>query len=208
MSALVTPRLLFLHVPKTGGTWVQVALKAAGVRGETIWTRLGPGSRGHATLVEARAFTDRFTFAFVRHPLDLYRSRWAGAMRDGWPENRMLHGMRSDDFPTFVRQVIERHPGFLTKRFEDFTGPRNAPISFVGRYESLVDDLVRALKQAGEEFDESALRAHSPANRNDYTKHQAHYDRALAEQVIESEHGAIQRWYAGDPLPARFVRQP
>lgn len=207
MSALVTPNMLFLHAPKTGGTWVTVALQAAGVSYERVWTRLGPGSRGHATLREAVAFNDRFTFAFVRHPLDLYRSEWANEMRVGWPENRQLHDLRSDHFPTFVSRVIERHPGYYSKRLAQFTGPPDAPINFVGRHESLVDDLVRALSLAGEEFDEVGLRAVPPANRNDYTRHHAKYDRALAERVIESEQEAIQRWYANDPLPAHVLEQ-
>jgi hypothetical protein len=87
-----------LHIPKTGGTWVTLALQVAGVPCEIVWTRLGPGSRGHATLAETRAYSDRFSFAFVRHPLDLYRSRWAANENDGWPMNRFLHGARSDDF--------------------------------------------------------------------------------------------------------------
>ena len=69
----------------------------------------------------------------------------------------------------------------------------------------MVDDLVRALALAGEEFDEAGLRAVPPANRNDYAKHHAKYDRALAERVVESEWQAIQRWYAGEPLPVRAL---
>jgi len=206
MSALVTERTLFLHTPKTGGTWVTVALKAAGVSYDRIWTRLGAGNRGHPTLAEAAAFRDRFTFAFVRHPLDLYRSFWADNMRVGWPTNRPFYDLRSDDFPTYVNRILARHPGFFSQHLEEFTGPPEAPIPFVGRYESLRDDLVRALALAGEEFDEAGLRAVPPANRNDYAKHQAKYDRALAERVVESERQSIQRWYAGDPLPARVLK--
>jgi hypothetical protein len=207
MPTLITPRMLFLHVPKTGGTWVSAALAAAGVEFAPLWTRLGPGSRGHATLEQCRAYRDdRFSFAYVRHPLDLLRSRWAGSMRDGWPENRLLHAARADDFATFAERVVARYPGFMSRRFEEFTGPADAPISFVGRYETLVDDLVRALEGAGERFDEAAVRGQAPLNRNDYTNHQAVYDLPLARLVAESEHVAITRWYAEDPLPARLLR--
>jgi hypothetical protein len=206
MPTLLTPRMLFLHVPKTGGTWVAAALQAGGVEYERLWTRLGPGSRGHATLEQARAHADRFTFAFVRHPLDILRSRWAGSMRDGWPESRLLHDARSDDFATFVDRVVELHPGFVGARFEEFTGPPEAPISFVGRYESLVDDLVRALDLAGEDYDLAALRGQPPANDSDYAADAALYDLPLASRVVEAEHAAIRRWYADDPIPARLLR--
>jgi hypothetical protein len=197
--------MLFLHAPKTGGTWVTVALEAVGISYERIWTRLGAGNRGHPTLLESATFTDRFTFAFVRHPLDLYRSFWADNMRVGWPPNRPFYDLRSDHFPTYVDRILRQHPGFFSEHLEEFTGPPEAQIAFVGRYESLVDDLVRALSLAGEEFDEARLRAIPPANRNDYARHHATYDRALADRVVESEQQAIQRWYAGDPRPARVL---
>jgi hypothetical protein len=78
-------------------------------------------------------------------------------------------------------------------------------IAFVGRYETLADDLVRALDEAGEDFDEEALRSYAPANRSDYGRHTANYDLALAERVVEAEQDAILRWYKDDPLPARLL---
>jgi hypothetical protein len=205
MATLITPRTRFLHVPKTGGTWVTQALQVAGVPCQIVWTRLGPGSRGHATLEQTRAYSDRFSFAFVRHPLDLYRSRWAANTKDGWPMNRFLHDARSADFPGFVDRVIERHPGFAGRHFAEFTGPAENEIAFVGRYETLVDDLVRALDAAGENYDEAALRSYAPANRSDYQRHAANYDLALAERVVAVEQDAILRWYCDDPLPARLL---
>jgi hypothetical protein len=185
---------------------VTLALQAAGVPCQIVWTRLGPGSRGHATLEQTRTYSDRFSFAFVRHPLDLYRSRWAANTRDGWPMNRFLHDARSDDFPGFVSQVVERHPGFAGTHFAEFTGPPEAEITFVGRYETLVDDLVRALDAAGEDYDQQALRSYAPTNRGDYELHGANYDLALAERVVEAERDAILRWYKDDPLPQRLLQ--
>jgi hypothetical protein len=205
MATLITPRTRFLHIPKTGGTWVTLALQVAGVPCQIVWTRQGPGSRGHATLEQTKAYSDRFTFAFVRHPLDLYRSRWAANTKDGWPMNRFLHDARSEDFPGFVDQVVKRHPGFAGKHFAEYTGPPEAEISFVGRYETLVADLVRALDEAGEKYDEEALRSYAPANRSDYVRNSANYDRALAERVIEAEQDAILRWYKDVPLPERLL---
>ncbi len=112
-------------------------------------------------------------------------------MAAGWPAGRLLDDCRSDDFATFIANVISRHPGFASRRYEEFTGPPSAEITFVGRFEQLVDDLVRALTLAGEEFNEAAVRAHAPANRNDYVEHPATYDRALAEAVVEAECASV-----------------
>lgn len=206
MPTLITERMLYLHVPKTGGTWVAAALRAAGVSYQALSTRLGPGSRGHANLEEARAYTDRYTVAFVRHPLDVYRSLWANSMRDYWPEGRQLADAPADDFATSADRLIALGPGFVSKLFTEFTGPPEAPISFVGRYESLADDLVRALDAAGEPHDEAALRAVAPVNTNDYTRHEAVYDLTLAERVARAEQESITRWYASDPIPARLLQ--
>jgi hypothetical protein len=79
MATLITPRMLFLHLPKTGGSWATAAMLAAGVpavRPEAL--------PFHATRRESSAYGDRFTFAFVRHPLEYWRSYWAYRMREGW----------------------------------------------------------------------------------------------------------------------------
>lgn len=196
MTTLLTPKTRFLHAPKTGGTWVTAALAAAGVPCQPLWMRFGSGRRGHAALEQTQAYQDRFTFAFVRHPLELYRSRWAASVTVGWPHDRALHYARSDDFATFVTRVIDHEPGYLTRHLEQFTGPPDRPISFIGRYESLVEDLVRALTEAGEDFDEVALRAVAPTNQSDYTEHRAIYDEALRQRVLGTEAGSIERWYA------------
>src|SRR5581483_7298429 len=134
MPSLLTPRMRFLHLPKTGGTWVRGALEAGGVPCQRLSTRFGGGRLGHAALEDTIAYADMFTLAFVRHPLDCYRSMWATATRAGWPNPAKLFAVRSDDFVQFMNGVLEHHPGWLSEQFPRFTGPPEAPISFVGRF--------------------------------------------------------------------------
>lgn len=206
MPALVTDRIRYLHVPKTGGTWVSQALDSAGVEFVTI-DRPSKLMRGtHAGLAQTEDFADRFTIAFVRHPLDWWRSRWATRMRTAWdPEHEIDSRACSNDFEAFIEQVIENLPGHFGERLERFIGPPSQPVDFIGRFEHLADDLVRALKQAGEPFDERALRRCEPANVNDYTQLDALYPTDLAIRLAECETSVIGRFYAADPVPERLL---
>jgi hypothetical protein len=201
VATMVTSRMLFLHLPKTGGTWVTNAMLAAGVPAERP-----PSLPFHANRVEAGEYGDRFVCAFVRHPLDFWRSYWAFRMRDGWDRESPIDVQAaSGDLNEFTNNVVERVPGAARFLYEAFVGAPGDEIDFIGRQESLADDLVSALRRAGETFDERVLRAHARANASDYALLPARYHRATAERLAESEHALIERFYAADPLPAHLV---
>jgi hypothetical protein len=153
--------LLFIHIPKTGGNWVWEAMKAGGVELEV------EGHLLHPTLRELDR-RGRFTFGFVREPSSWYASVWRFRRKLIEEENHMPGEFPDEwvllDFPDFVATVERERPSFLSSYFEEFIGPPEARIDFVGRYEALADDLVLALKRAGQEFDEEALRAIPPLN--------------------------------------------
>jgi hypothetical protein len=160
----------------------------------------------HADLADSRDYADRFTFAFVRHPLAFWRSYWGYRVREGWdPDNHIDRQAASPDFEQFINRVIEFAPGEAGATFERFVGPPGDEIDFVGRHERLADDLVAALRSAGEGFDESALRAHPQANTSDYDKAPAVYTRRTAERLAECERATIERFYPADPIPQRFL---
>lgn len=205
MPTLITPRTRFLHVPKTGGVWVTAALERAGIPCERLARPSALMAAEHAALAQTADYADRFTFAFVRHPLPWWRSLWAHRMRTGWhPEHEIDSRARSQDFREFVSLVVERLPGHLNERFCRYVGPPDAEIDFVGRYESLADDLVRALQLAGEDFDEVRIRAQPRLNANDYVAFPARFDPELAERLAESERAIIDRFYADTPI-AEFL---
>jgi hypothetical protein len=202
VSSLVTPRVRFLHVPKTGGTWVEGALRAAGVPTQPLARPDDGIVAAHATLRVTSDYAERFTLAFVRHPLDWWRSFWGYRMRTGWVEDHEIDSRaRSDDFNEFAELVTHRLPGHLTARFERYIGPPDRPISYIGRFEALVDDLVQALALAGEQFDEAALRAHQATNRNDYERYPAEYVPDVAARLAAAEHALLERFYPGEPAP-------
>jgi hypothetical protein len=207
MAALRTERMLFLHVPKTGGSYVAGALQAVlGVRPLDFSDSPDRRERnGHAGL-RSFAENDLFTLAFVRHPLSWYRSFWSYRMRRGWRmEHPLDRAARSEDFHEFVTRVAERLPGYLNLLFGEFIGSAERPIDYIGRYERLTDDLCAAL--AGESFDEQALRAREPVNATDYARHPVHYEPDAAWRLALAEHRVIERFYSHDPVPAWLLAE-
>lgn len=187
---LILPRSCFLHVPKTGGSWVKRAILAAGVpaREHAVdgYTHLGladcPPGCG-------------FRFAFVRNPLGLYRSYWQFKMTVGWDAaNELDQRCQADSFEPFVLNVLEYFPGIYGRTLQDFVGSVQSPIEFIGRYENLVEDLVQALTLAGEHFDAAAIRALPPYNVSDKRKAPAVYTPALETAVRAAEAEVFTRF--------------
>jgi hypothetical protein len=200
MTTVVTARTRFLHVPKTGGTWVVKALTQAGVPvvPPEVDNNRPQVRAGHATLADLEEYSDLFTIAFVRHPLSWWRSYWGYRMRRGWDDgqgDKIIQLARSDNFDDFIELVIENLPGHLNRLYSRYVGPPEQPISFVGRYESLTDDLVEGLRLGGEEFDEEKLRSCKPVNRSPYDRFPAEYTPTLREALLAAEHEVIERFY-------------
>jgi hypothetical protein len=191
----------FLHVPKTGGTWATQAIFAAGVGAERPATM-----PFHAGLSDSVDFADRFTFGFVRHPLDFWRSYWGYRVRTGWdPDNGLDRAVAAAQFGEFVERLLDHDPGSASRIFAAYVGPPDAEIGFVGRFERLADDLCLALRLAGEEFAEDRLRSQPRVNATDYARCPALYTPSLAASLAEAEREAIERFYAWDPLPAGLI---
>ena len=138
---------------------------------------------------------ERFKFVFVRHPVVAYQSYWRYKMGEDWdPPNPMDKKCRSGDFKTFVLNALKYFPGFCTHIYEQYVGPPEDPIEFIGKQENLVEDLITALKLAGEPFNESSIRAFPPQNVSDRTRFDATYTPELERLVREAERAAIERY--------------
>jgi hypothetical protein len=202
MPAVVNDRIALLHVPKTGGTWATHAIIQAGVHVTDPHVSEPDehyAQKGHVRFDQIAGREQLFTIAFVRHPLDWWRSFWAHRMREGWifPDHEIDSRASSENFDEFVEQVVGNLPGFCSELFERFTGPPDAPVSFVGRYERLVDDLAGALTRAGQPFDEQALRAFPPRNVGEERYLSVRYRKDLVRRLARAERAAIDRWYPG-----------
>ena len=204
--AVRTEKSIIYHIPKCGGTWVKVALQNAGLRYGATRNIAGPHpfnlKVAHATpdVVLPTAKVDRFGICFVRRPVPWYRSYWSfrsrkGARRD---EKFPADGLWSDDFDEFVNNILDVYPrGFVTTLYQYYTGADCEKVDFVGRQEHLADDLVRALVQAGEVFDEAALRATPRQNRSlRKWKRRCMLSKETQDRVASCERWVLDTFYA------------
>jgi hypothetical protein len=199
-----TDRSVFYHVPKTGGVWVKEAMRRGGLRyGRCRNRRMHHPfglKREHATpevVVEADK-TGRFSFCFVRHPEAWYRSFWAYRAKTGWLDGKFPADRCWDDlYDAFVDNVTEVYPlGFVSTLYQFYVND----VTFVGRQESLADDLVRALTMAGEEFDEEKLRAVGLRNvAGEWPKWQetCRLSAGTRGRMLWAERWALERFYGG-----------
>jgi hypothetical protein len=179
-------KIVFLHVPKTGGTWAARAMEAAGVDLRDVGM--------HADLQDLSRFEGRYRIAFVREPLSWYRSWWVHRQTFGDWKDEPLDKLGRTGFDEFLQRAMDTIPGYVTSLFEQFTGPADRQIEFVGRYERLLDDLVQALRAAGVTFDEAKLRGFPPTNVSS-REIPAECSTQTRERLKETERRAYQRFY-------------
>jgi hypothetical protein len=200
---LVDSNALFLHIPKTGGQWIEQALVACGIRTAQPRTRSGVSWRHPLPADLLGQF--EFTFTFVRHPVSWYESWWKFQatlwwnFEPGvWHPQRDLEPCASDDFSTFIRRCIEREPGYVTRLYEWYIGPPGIErVDWVGRQEALVDGVIGVLRGLSYEFDEATLRAHPWVNVSEKGAGDPVWDPTLKESIIALEAPAIRRFYGG-----------
>ena len=185
----------FYHMPKTGGTWVRKVLHSGAVSGKIV--TFNKYFSGRDTMLNRKHLPPslvtlkNFSFAFVRHPFGWYESIWKYRTRFGKWRARNNCGLTktcaSDDFNEFIDNVIAQGPyyGDLVKEFSS--------VDFMGRYENLVEDLIKALTMAGEKFDEKAIRKYGRVNSSREVK--LRYRAWQKKKLLEVERDVVNSYY-------------
>lgn len=199
-------RLLILHIPHTGGTWIKAALSSWGVGFEQA------DGLGDHNLPEAYDHPGVARAVFIRHPVTWLESMWRGH-HGGWPvdrpgtamvrerywsPNRLLGRLFGErDFEAFIRRYLEEQPGFVGRMVEWFVGPPGWPkVDFVGRQERLRDHLVELLRKSGWQGEAPPV---LPENVS--THPLPEWPAGLQERVIAAEQPLLKRFYtySADP---------
>lgn len=204
--AIQTERSIIYHIPKTGGTWVKVALKNAGINYRTPRWSAEPHpfnlKHAHSTPdnVAPNAKEGRFSITFVRKPVSWYTSYWSFRSRKGARRDQKFpaDGLWSDDFDEFVNNILDAYPsGFVTELYQYYTGEDGNKVDFVGRQENLRQDLLESLLIAGEHPDRYALIGTPPANGSpDELKKLCILSNATQIRVADCERWVLETFYA------------
>lgn len=222
MAVILKNGALFLHIPKTGGTWVTKVLREAGLMRCSIGHRhanldhlLAPGFQGVGRKLEwawKRGFFLRthprpFTFCFVRHPLDWYESFH---LYKNQPELNWEHDGEENNFHRWHPNAVLNGLGGEGRGFNEFVsavmdrypGYVSAlfshytfrPVDFVGRQENLREDLVAVLERLGCEFDPELVRGRERINRSRRESEKPRWDPAVRERALRLERAALERF--------------
>lgn len=229
MAELLSNGAVFIHVPKTGGTWVTRAMRHHGLsRGQIGWKHALPEHIDHVVRYHGLHFLRRwafrgltpgalraaFKFVFVRNPVTWYESWWkfrAGNWDSFRPQpeepQRPIDDCGNDDFDTFLGNVLDRHPGHLSRMYARYTDRTD----FVGRYERLLPDLLRALAAAGAAADASQIACFPQQNISRARLGLPEWDPVTLARLIAAERDAIERygyWDEVDMLCRQRVSRP
>lgn len=189
---------LFVHCPKTGGTFVVKTLKntlALNVR------QIGY-KHSHKDLVGPIRFRKRpYTFTIVRHPVSWYESYWQMKMRrpahrrrwDYWQPDALWHPLweidpayGDDDFTGFIKKVTTRK-NFIHDMYRWYTGLGTYdPVDQIGKKETLTEDLITFLDTIGADYNRNLLLNAPPINKA-WGEKKAVWTPELEELVLEAE---------------------
>lgn len=198
--ALITDKCLFLHIPKTGGYFVRQAFKSCKISCQEIG-----GEHDHfphlLKLKPKEFWQSKFVFAFVRHPLSWYQSRWAFRMKHGWkPTHELDFNCASNNFDTFCRNVVNYKPsGWVSWEYKMYIEQCPKKCDFIGKTENIVEDTISAFRLAGEKFSEKIIRSIGKVNDSNLDdklpSYWASYSDELRDMIINTECDAINKYY-------------
>jgi hypothetical protein len=212
-----THRFAFIHIPKTGGCSVKIALTPYAENVTGYWAnrwldRVGihvnyfapyaaKRFRTHtpAAILErelpADAFAQLYKFAFVRNPWDLLVSSYHFLQRSA--DHRRSHrAVRGRSFAEYVDYELYRGKLLQSPMLTDRRG--RLLVDFVGRFESLDPDFAAVCHRLGI----GAVLPH--ANRSWRGDYRDHYSERLAARVADRFAEDIERFgytFAHAPAP-------
>ena len=112
----------------------------------------------------------------------------------------VLNGLADADFNHFMEKVIAKRPGFVSELYAAYAW---SGIDFVGRLESLAEDLIRALRMMGTPSDEAWIRSRRRLNESAAPAQPIARDEQLRAEVLKLEYPALVRFGYGDAADAK-----
>ena len=222
MTLVLKGDVLFLHIPKTGGSWVREVLAGQGLvigrighkHADFSHVRVPRPFRSPANWLGdqirlVRLLSDRpRIFCVVRHPLAWYESWFRYQSDRGWKDwgtpghlrrwhvCAELNGIAHDDFAGFMRAVNRSHPGFVSAMYARYAGQSGARVL---HQERLAGELAALLAEWGLAADPAAIEAAAPVNVS--AAHPVAWDpETLSETVLNERAGLIRYGYLDDAL--------
>lgn len=177
--AVQIDKAIFLHIPKTGGTWVRGYFKDSNMlRREIGLEHINSGD------LEP---TEDLIFCFVRHPLTWYMSYWECKQHISDRRGGYLDTIVDLSFHEFLNNILQTTPGYLTGFYRGYT----ERCRFIGKQENLKKDLNCLLKHLRILYDENALFGRQFEN---VVPSKQKYTIGLASDIMKAEKEIIEKY--------------
>jgi hypothetical protein len=219
-TRIIGTNSVFIHVPKTGGVWVEKAMKAAGIKTSRF---------GHEHGVYDRMIEEEMTFngwipsriarrihrgmrrmgfekqpprrfCFVRNPLTWYESFWRYKIDLNWQhwgrEKRPAYWHPNSALNGLDSDDFNEFMWKVMSKRPGYASEllmrfANPEVDFVGRTENLADDLVTILRKLEIPFDEAELRATTRTNESQAPNSRVVWDPDLRKLATQLELPAL-----------------
>jgi len=135
-------KIVFIHMSKTGGIWSQSVLDKYGFK--IIDLKINGGH-----IPNSLDYEDYFTFGFVRHPIAWYKSLYRFFKTNDWKlkNDADFSDLKCNNINEFIDIIREQNIFNLENIYNEFFV--KYPVSYIGKYENLYEDLELCLKVNG-----------------------------------------------------------
>lgn len=194
--AVQIDRAIFLHIPKTGGTWITHYFKESGmdhgveklsehahINGVALNSIMGP--------------IEDLVFCFVRHPLTWLRSYWQCKQELIPRLGGYLDTIVDQPFNFFIDSILAENPGYVSEFFRGYT----SRCRIIGKQENLREDLDAILKFLRIPYDRNLI-YNKPLVNNIYSEQKFTMSQAVAIMKAEKE---IVELFDYDYLPTGII---
>jgi len=205
---------LFLHIPRTGGGWVQYATKRLGIPVRFLGR---PQNRqlfnNHNLLGHHHIGNEtKFIWSIVRHPLDFYESTWGWLKKN--PHDARVHiaskwswhplmrpaQLFVEDFNEWCSKMMQEEGEWVTRLFWMYVGPPGGEFcSFIGRTETIEEDFLAVLIRMGYgslvETKRGIIETTRIPHGSERIRREIRWDESIRTAVLEKEQLVIKRWY-------------
>jgi hypothetical protein len=192
--AVILPNSVFIHIPKTGGTWVGEMLKKQGLFLEELLAKKTEPNfllhSAHNVPLRNKEFQTRpHRFCFVRNPLSWYRSYWIFHNSIRWNNDTCISRLNDKFFEKYIKNIVEYCSKNKTSFLFDLYFMFTKYCTFIGKQETLRADIITALTQANESFREKIIRDQVSVNiyHSKEIAKSAVYTKAMQEDIISAD---------------------
>jgi len=200
MAIFIDNKLLFIHVPRTGGEWLEKNLEKNNIYFLSVGNK-----HDHACSNQAihDMVKDVNSMVFLRHPAEWYKSHWELKMHREIKARYKLYEEKSfwhptwdidnecisEDFEQFVENCLNKFPSFVSYLYDQYT--RKPPVSQIDNI-FLTRELDNQLPQFFQKYDiDFKIKV---SNFNSHKDNNALYSEKLLYKVLKSESRSIGKF--------------